>query len=107
MTHEHAVCSPEYRAHLQQRLDECQVPESLHDGLIEYIGARRPVGGFLAAILSNNLVDAVTRADDINRPQIATVVFFLLNYATATCWGSPAAVKAWLEDPEPPREVFE
>jgi hypothetical protein len=96
-----------YRAHLRRRLIEGQVPETLHDGLIEYFAARRPTGSFLEAVLMNDLTQAVSRADPMNRCCLAEIVLFLFNYAPSPAWGSPAAVEAWLADPAPVPEIFE
>jgi hypothetical protein len=100
--------APTYRRHLFHRLVDCNVPEHLHEGLIEYLAARRPVGHFLTAVLSNDLTEAALRADLFVRPYIADVVRFLVNYAPASCWGSKQAVAAWLNAPsEPVPEIFE
>jgi hypothetical protein len=99
--------SLDYRAHLRQRLQECDVPPSLHSGLVEYVAARRPTGSFLRAILENNLREACVRADDVNRYELVTIVLFLNNHVPAPAWGSPAAVEAWLADPDPVPEIFE
>ena len=96
-----------YRAHLHQRLADSQVPAHLHEGLAEFIATRRPMGHFLTAVLSNDLKEACARADQESQRGLFAIVFFLHNYAPAPCWGSPAAVEAWLADPEPPRMVFE
>jgi hypothetical protein len=97
-----------YRKHLFDRMVQCQVPDHLHEGLIEYLASRRPVGHFLTAVLSNDLMETCVRADPFVRSHIADVVMFLVNYASAAAWGSPAKVNAWLEAyPEPVPEVFE
>jgi hypothetical protein len=96
-----------YELHLMLRLHQTDVPETLHYGLIQYIGARRPVGSFLTAVLENDLRQAVSRADFTNRERLHAIVIFLYNFAPGECWGSPAAVARWLTDSEPPPEVFE
>lgn len=96
-----------YRAHLRQRLVDSNVPESLHAGLVEYFAARRPTGGFLRAVLENDLREAAVRADPFNRAWLADIVLFLNNYVPSPAWGSPAAVDAWLADPAPVPEVYE
>lgn len=103
----HESSLSDYRAHLRQRLVESQVPDGLHAGLVEYFAARRPVGGFLTAVLSNDLRDAAARADDVNAPRLTDLVRFLFNYCPAPAWGSPEAVEAWLADPDPVPEIFE
>jgi hypothetical protein len=97
----------DYRAHLRQRLIECDVPGHLHEGLIEYIAARREVGQFLRAVLSNDLKEACAYADAISSVGLKSIVLFLYNFAPGPCWGSPQHVDAWLADPDVPAEVYE
>ena len=66
------------------------------DGLKRYVEHRIPTGGFLRAVLENDLKEAVARADDENQHVIPIYVCWLYNEAPSTCWGSPEAVKAWL-----------
>ena len=97
----------EYRAHLRERLDLCRVPESLHSGLVEYFAARRRPGGFLSAVLQNDLRDAVLRADVENLARIGSLVMFLVNYTPATAWGSEDVFNGWLGATDPPPLLFE
>lgn len=99
--------NPLYVAHLQERLTQCNVPATLHDGLARYIGERRPVGQFLSAVLQNDLTNACRRADEDNLPQLHRIVSFLVSHAPSDCWGSPEIVSAWLNDPTPAPEVWE
>lgn len=99
--------SNEYLAHLRMRLTQTIVPPGLHDGLVNFIGARRPVGRFLTAVLENDLAAAIGRADADSQAGLSRIVCFLVNYAPTTCWGSPDAVRRWLADPAPAPEVFE
>ncbi len=96
-----------YRAHLQRRLIECHIPATLHEGLIEYLAARRPTGDFLRAVLGNNLQQTCGRADIVNRSVLYELVCFLNNFAPGQSWGSPGAVEAWLSETEDPPLVFE
>ena len=96
-----------YREHLRRRLKQCDVPASLHEGLVEYFAARRRTGGFLQAVLENNLRQAAARADPFNAPYLVANVLFLNNYVPSTAWGSVGEVEAWLADPEPAPEIFE
>jgi hypothetical protein len=52
------------------------------------------------AVLENNLIEAVGRADMINGASIAAIVGYCYNELPRDCWQSPAAVKAWLDDAE-------
>jgi hypothetical protein len=97
-----------YRAHLRTRLRDSRVPESLWDGLVEYIVARRPMGHFLTAVAANDLKEACGRADAENRQHLFDLVFFLHNYAPGECWGSPEKVQAWLtEKKEKAPQIYE
>jgi len=86
---------------------ETGVPTSLHDGLTEYFAARRPVGSFLTAVLSNDFSQACLRADGANHYWLVEIARFLVFYVPSTAWGSPAAVDAWLADPRRVPEPFE
>jgi len=69
----------------------------LKDSIDRYVQDHTPVGGFLTALLSNDLFIAVMRADDINVALLRDYVRYLFNETPATCWGSPEKVKAWLD----------
>lgn len=67
------------------------------ESLYNYIDAGVPCGGFLTAVLCNDLKESFGRADDFNRDHLFDIVQFLYNKAPAPCWGSPDKVKAWVE----------
>jgi hypothetical protein len=96
-----------YREHLVGRLVASNVPEHLYEGLVEYLAARRPVGGFLTAVLSNDLTTACVRADQLVAPHIRDVVLFLVNYAPANAWGNETHVSNWLNEQNPAPELYE
>lgn len=73
------------------------LPEHIRGGMERYIEGRIPPGDFLTAVLSNDLMQAVGRADRINRQKLADIIYFLYTEAPAMCWGSPERVKRWLE----------
>lgn len=52
-------------------------------------------GGFLTAVLENDLFGAAARADHINIKLIPDIVRYVYNELPAACWGSPGAVKRW------------
>jgi hypothetical protein len=55
-----------------------------------------PTGGFLQAVLSNDLMDAFGRADEGNRADLFEICSYVYNEMPAPCHGSPERVKAWL-----------
>jgi len=72
------------------------VPEHMREGFIMYIafGPALP-GRFLSSLLSNDLMGAVGRADDINQACLIDWCTFLYNYAPSECYGSAEKFKRW------------
>ncbi len=64
-------------------------------GLLEWCESARAPGDFLCAVLSNDLKDAVSRADYDSIKAIKGIVVLLNNKFPATCWGSPDALATW------------
>lgn len=74
-----------------------KLPEHLQDGLREYVEQRIPTGGFLAAVLSNDLRSAVERADREARQALPDLVLWLHWHVPSACWGSREKMEAWLK----------
>ncbi|KKM04797.1 hypothetical protein LCGC14_1760650 [marine sediment metagenome] len=72
------------------------LPGHMRDGMRLYIENRIPPGSFLMAVLSNDLMDACCRADDINRHRLFDFCMWLYNHAPPACFGSRENVAAWL-----------
>ena len=74
----------------------------MQGGLIRYFNNRIPPGDFLIAVLENNLVEAVGRADEENVHCLKAYTMWLYNVPPGrpNGWGSPAAVNKWLQGPE-------
>lgn len=66
------------------------------EGLKNYIEHRIPPGGFLLAVLTNDLKGTFARADDVNRDLIFETVSWLYNEFPSNAWGSIENVKSWL-----------
>lgn len=62
-----------------------------------YADDGRPTGGFLKAVLSNDLKEAFGRADDGNRETMFEIVSYCYNEIPSSCWGTPEAVTEWME----------
>jgi hypothetical protein len=74
-----------------------EVPFHLHDGLVMYLVHRIRPGSFLTAVLENNLMVALGRADATAARMLPELVGFLREWAPHTCWGSEEQVATWLE----------
>ena len=74
------------------QLDECDL-----ESLVAYVNTGRSVGGFLEAVISNDLADACGRADTRNRRRIFEWSQYLYNECPADCWGSKELYEKWME----------
>jgi hypothetical protein len=77
-------------------VDFSLIPEHMVDGIVNYVQHGIPPGGFLHALLSNDLVSAWSRGDDENRRYIGQWVTFLINYVPSLAWGSEEKVGRWI-----------
>lgn len=77
-------------------LERSTVPSQLHDGLVLYLTAHIPPGSFLTAVLSNDLIRAVNRADEDCQRELAALVRWLYRNAPHVAWGSDNNVETWL-----------
>jgi hypothetical protein len=68
----------------------------LYDELVAYRDRGAPVGGFLTALLSNDLADTYAYADDMNRPLIPLYVAFLRREFPSSAWRTPGRVERWV-----------
>ncbi len=71
------------------------VPDHMRAGMARYVVLGILPGGFLRAVLSNDLMEAGRAADDENRRRLFDYVMFLINYAPSDCYGSADAMQAW------------
>jgi hypothetical protein len=86
---------------LERGLRVLAIPDHMHAGIRAYVVDHHPVGGFLTALLENNLKESVARADPMNLLALIRWEDLLYNYCPGACQGSPAKVAAWLTgDPD-------
>lgn len=76
------------------------VPQHTLAALDRYVNHNIEPGGFLRAVLENNLSEALGRADHINREALFAIVSYVYNDCPADCWGTPAKVAQWLAELE-------
>ena len=77
--------------------DWSKLPPDTAQSLRQYIEGGYHPGGFLQAVLSNNLAESIKRADKENLASLADIVAFLSTYAPGDCWGSADRFEAWTE----------
>lgn len=73
------------------------IPDYMHGGIIRYYENGIPPGGFLSAVINNDLQGAFGRADDTNSRCIRNYIMWFYNDAPAGTWGYPNAVEDWCE----------
>jgi len=78
-------------------------PETI-ESIKAYAETGRPTGGFLYAVLSNNLSESFGRADLENRLALYEIVQYIYHNIPADSWGSTAKVEAWLKAKREERE---
>lgn len=69
----------------------------LEGSLDRYLNHGIMPGGFLTAVLENNLVETFSRAEHINTVLVKDIVQFLYNRFPSSAWGSPERIKDWVE----------
>lgn len=75
-----------------------RLPEHMRDGFRLYIEKGIPGGSFMTAVLSNDLMRAFGRADDVNQVRMFDILVFLASEAPIGCYGSPEHVKDWIKN---------
>lgn len=75
-----------------------EIPDYMQDSLLRYVRTGQLTGDFLRAVVSNDLFNAVGRADRTNLPLIPLYVRWLYNRAPLGCYSSPALVAEWIRN---------
>lgn len=72
------------------------IPSHMIEGLYNFVELGLEPGGFLTAILCNNLSEAFNRADEKNRDCMENWVQVMTWSIPGCCHGSVEAVKEWM-----------
>jgi hypothetical protein len=81
---------------VQYKFRQFYIPERMMGPLLRYIQDHVRPGQFLCAVISNDLKEAIGRADDENIANLPAYVAYLYNEAPAVCWGSPKHMENWI-----------
>ena len=71
-------------------------PESLRDAVRRYVEDGIFPGGFLEAVICNDLKESFVRADIDNCAAIFEIVSWFYHEAPRECWGSPEQYVEWM-----------
>lgn len=78
--------------------NEIPIPKRTLRSLELYRDERVPTGGFLRAVLANDLSGAITRADADNLVALRSIVYWINWELFASSWGSYGKVDDWLAE---------
>ncbi len=79
------------------RFREFYIPDRMMPAIRRYIEEKKCPGGFLTAVIQNNLSDACGRADEENMRNLPAYVVYFYNNAPSACHGSKEKMEAWLK----------
>lgn len=71
-------------------------PVHILDAINRYVEHRHRPGGFVTAVLSNNLIGAFNTADKESRHGLGDILKYIYWEIPAESWGSLSKVEAWL-----------
>ena len=78
-------------------IDTRLVPLEITQSLYRYAEHHIPTGSFLRAVLENDLVETVARADSTNIHILPEIVQYCYENLSHNCWGSRKIVKEFLK----------
>lgn len=78
--------------------DPYLIQSRFRDALVRYVRDRVRPGGFLTAVLSNDLFGAIQRGDSRALANLPHVVAYVYSELPAICWGTPGRVQEWLRE---------
>ena len=73
------------------------IPQRTKDALDRYVNDRIAPGGFLMAVLSNDLFGAVGQADSENLAALPDIVRYVYNEMPSGSWGNKDIIWRWVE----------
>lgn len=73
------------------------IPAHTYESIKLYVEKGYPPGGFLYAVLTNDLFEAVGRADSRNSKAIKEICGFIHNEIPALAWRTKEKVETWVK----------
>lgn len=77
-----------------------KIEQRFKESIDLYVQHRVPTGGFLRAVLENDLRNAIGSADMDAMDNLKHIVCYLYNEIPSNCWGNKERVEAWLKSGE-------
>ena len=79
---------------------EYYIPQRMMGGIKRYVNDHIRPGGFLSAVICNDLKLSIGLADEENMENLPAFVNYFYNYTPYNCHGSPKKMKEWLSKDE-------
>ena len=73
------------------------IPDYMVNSIKRYLRQGIKPGGFLYAVLTNDFVNAVYRADKTNLANLPAYAYWLQTMCPREAWGSVEKVEAWIK----------
>lgn len=80
------------------------LPPRIRDSIDLFVWHGVPTGGFVRAVLSNDLMGAIRRADSDSLQSLGLICLYVYNAVPSVCCGSSEAVNSHLERGRKARE---
>lgn len=71
--------------------------ENIKSAIDGYVDSGHSVGGFVYAVLCNDLIEATARADVESQFALPEICKYVFNLVPAPCWGSKKKVRDWIK----------
>jgi hypothetical protein len=84
--------------HFRAKAHERGIPDYMVDGLVLYLTRGVPPGGFLTAVLNNDFLGAIGKADARNRESLYAYAVFLVCDAPIGSHGRSGIVSEWIKE---------
>lgn len=82
------------------------IPQHTQDALENYFLRGWSPGGFVTAVLANDLMRACTSCDPQNRESLVDIAKWVHHRAPTGSWGNYATVTAWLNDVDQRQTIY-
>ncbi len=78
-------------------IDYTKIPHPIMSSLLRYQNGHKTTGGFLRAVIANDLISAVQRADPQSLAALPHIAAWAYNCLPSEAWGSTEAYTKWVE----------
>ena len=75
------------------------IESETYEALKDYVLNHRDPGGFLTAVFSNDLMEAVLRGNPDSRFALPQICEYIFHHCPGECWGDSEAVEKWISVP--------